>query len=86
MNKVNCVLVSVFVIISIVFGSLAGIASNSVVKDLPDILKADKTPDDYEPENVFYLCSPRSTSDIKFLSGVPIISDASNPDINLCLL
>jgi PKD repeat protein len=86
LKKIMILCVGAFFLMNLI---LVGFLGNSTIQPacaLPDILIPEKTTDDYEPENVFYLCSPSVNSNLFYLSGVPLISDGSDPDINLRLL
>ncbi|MCK5559069.1 MAG: PKD domain-containing protein, partial [Thermoplasmata archaeon] len=82
MKKLLTLLVGLFVVFLLCLGSIATIlliSSTNVEAQSRDTLK---TPEDYEDNNVYYLCSPTITSTVHYLKGVPIISDGSNPDLN----
>ena len=91
MKKLLPLLIGLFIVINIVLGSIAGVSlivfsepvSGQEVRVSP---LEQKTPDSYNPGNVYYLCSPTITSNIKFLKGVPLVSDGSNPNLNLAEL
>ena len=82
MKKLSTTLVSLFVVFLICLGSIVVFTSFSSQEVHAQNSRAEKSPEDYEDNNVYYLISNTATTTVKFLRGVSIVSDATNPDIN----
>jgi PKD repeat protein len=86
MKKLFIFMIGIFVVINIVLGSIAGLTSVASSDEDTDTSRAarieQKSPDEYDPSNVYYLCSPTTRTTVHFLKGVPFISDGSDADLN----
>ena len=82
MTKLSTLLINLFVVVFLGLGSIVGFSLIFDFEAGAERSRLDNTPDDYEANNVYYLCNPTLTSTIHFLKGVPLISDGSNPNLN----
>jgi PKD repeat protein len=82
MKKLSTLLIGLFVVLNIGLGSIAGFSMVFSDDVIAVSSRAEKTPEDYEANNVYYLCNPTLTTTIHFLKGVPLISDGANPELN----
>ena len=89
MKRLSIFLIGIFVVFNLCLAAFAGLSSMEVTGSGTDTSKTriardveQTSPDEYDPSNVYYLCSPTIRTTVQFLKGVPFISDGSDADLN----
>ena len=76
MKNLMIIFVGVFVSLSLILGGFLGVAEIPNTDDITEPIETMKTPENYIPENVYYL------NYREYLFGIPPYDDGSNPEIN----